>query len=125
MKNINEYIIEAKANADETMFQVCMELENNQDIYKRQLWPLVKSCIKKIDEFDTETLENSSSVNKLITAALKSIGKKIDSENRKTLRKYIVGLILKLMSCETDINKELEDYMIEWDFYNGENKLEW
>ena len=30
-----------------------------------------------------------------------------------------------IMGSEIDLPKELEDYMIEWDFYNGDHKLEW
>lgn len=122
MKSLKEYIQIVESNSNETMFNVCMEIENNQDIYKQQLWPLVKTCCKKLDDFDIEKLENSSSVDKIIAAALKSLNKTIDSESRKTLRKYVVGVILKLMGSQCDIPKDLEDYMIEWDFYK---KLNW
>jgi len=120
MKSINEFITES--NVNKVMFDVCMELENNQELYKL-LTPLVKQCQSKIDEFDFEKLENSSSIDKIITSALKVTGGKLDSESRKTLSKYVVSIIIKLMDCfGTNLPKELEDYMIEWDFYK---KLEW
>ena len=123
MKHINEYILES--GAVETMFHACMEVENNQTIYKNHLWPLVKTCCKKVDKFDCDKLENSSSIDKIITASLKAIKAKVDSENRKLLRKYMTSIVIKLMGSQINVPKELEDYMIEWDFYNGDHKLEW
>ena len=120
MKNIKEYIVES--NANKVMFDVCTEIDNNDNIYKQHLDPLVKSCIKKLNDFDINKLENSASIDKIIRAGLKATHTTIDSNNRKTLRKYVTSIILKLISSNVDINKELEDYMIEWDYYN---KLEW
>lgn len=120
MKNINDYILES--NVNKTMFDVCMEIENNDTIYKQYLDPLVKNCIKKLDSFDVNKLENSASIDKIIRIGLKETHASIDSNNRKTLRKYVTSIILKLISSNVDINKELEDYMIEWDYYN---KLKW
>ena len=126
MKDIKEYIIES--NANHTIFNACMELDNNENIYKEQYWPLVKNLVKKhkAGDFNIETLETSSVVSKLATATLKAAkAGNLSSEDRKRLYKFIVGNLLKTISNEgEDLTKEEEDYMIEWD-YNNSDKCEW
>ena len=126
MKNIKEYIMES--NANHTIFNACMELDNNEDIYKTQYWPLVKSLVKKhkSGDFKIETLETSQLVSKLATATLKSAkAGNLSAEDRKRLYKFIVGNLLKTISNEgEDLTKEEEDYMIEWD-YNNSDKCGW
>lgn len=126
MKNIKEYIIES--NANHTIFNACMELDNNENIYKEQYWPLVQNLVKKhkSGDFKIETLEKSSVVSKLATATLKSAkAGNLSSEDRKRLYKFIVGNLLKTISNEgEDLTKEEEDYMIEWD-YNNSDKCGW
>ena len=126
MKDIKEYIMES--NANHVIFNACMELDNNENIYKEQYWPLVKNLVKKhkAGDFNIETLETSSVVSKLATATLKAakVGN-LSSEDRKRLYKFIVGNILKTISNEgEDLTKEEEDYMIEWD-YNNSDKCGW
>jgi hypothetical protein len=126
MKDIKEYIIES--NANHTIFNACMELDNNENIYKEQYWPLVKNLVKKhkSGDFKIETLETSSVVSKLATATLKAAkAGNLSSEDRKRLYKFIVGNLLKTISNEgEDLTKEEEDYMIEWD-YNNSDKCGW
>ena len=126
MKDIKEYIIES--NANHTIFNACMELDNNENIYKEQYWPLVKNLVKKhkAGDFNIETLETSSVVSKLATATLKAAkAGSLSSEDRKRLYKFIVGNLLKTISNEgEDLTKEEEDYMIEWD-YNNSDKCGW
>jgi hypothetical protein len=126
MKDIKEYIIES--NANHTIFNACMELDNNENIYKEQYWPLVKNLVKKhkAGDFNIETLETSSVVSKLATATLKAAkAGNLSSEDRKRLYKFIVGNLLKTISNEgEDLTKEEEDYMIEWD-YNNSDKCGW
>ena len=126
MKNITTYINES--NANHTIFNACMELDNNEDIYNTQYWPLVQNLVKKhkSGDFKIETLEKSSVVSKLATATLKSAkAGNLSSEDRKRLYKFIVGNLLKTISNEgEDLTKEEEDYMIEWD-YNNSDKCGW
>lgn len=126
MKNIKEYIMES--NVNHVIFNACMELDNNEDIYKTQYWPLVQSLVKKhkSGDFNIETLETSQSVSKLATATLKSAKTgNLSTEDRKRLYKFIVGNLLKTISNEgEDLTKEEEDYMIEWD-YNNSDKCGW
>ena len=126
MKDIKEYIIES--NVNHTIFNACMELNNNENIYKEQYWPLVQNLVKKhkSGDFKIETLETSSVVSKLATATLKAAkAGNLSSEDRKRLNKFIVGNLLKTISNEgEDLTKEEEDYMIEWD-YNNSDKCGW
>lgn len=126
MKNIKEYIMES--NANHTIFNACMELDNNENIYKEQYWPLVKNLVKKhkAGDFNIKTLETSSVVSKLATATLKAAkAGNLSAEDRKRLHKFIVGNLLKTISNEgEDLTKEEEDYMIEWD-YNNSDKCGW
>lgn len=126
MKDIKEYIMES--NANHVIFNACMELDNNENIYKEQYWPLVKNLVKKhkAGDFNIETLETSSVVSKLATATLKAAKSgNLSSEDRKRLYKFIVGNLLKTISNEgEDLTKEEEDYMIEWD-YNNSDKCGW
>ena len=125
-EDIKEYIMES--NANHVIFNACMELDNNENIYKEQYWPLVKNLVKKhkAGDFNIETLETSSVVSKLATATLKAAkAGNLSSEDRKRLYKFIVGNILKTISNEgEDLTKEEEDYMIEWD-YNNSDKCGW
>jgi len=126
MKNITTYINES--NANHTIFNACMELDNNENIYKEQYWPLVQNLVKKhkSGDFKIETLEKSSVVSKLATATLKAAkAGNLSADDRKRLYKFIVGNLLKTISNEgEDLTKEEEDYMIEWD-YNNSDKCGW
>ena len=126
MKDIKEYIIES--NANHTIFNACMELDNNENIYKEQYWPLVQNLVKKhkSGDFKIETLEKSSVVSKLATATLKAAkAGNLSADDRKRLYKFIVGNLLKTISNEGEnLTKEEEDYMIEWD-YNNSDKCGW
>lgn len=126
MKDIKEFIMES--NANHIIFNACMELDNNENIYKEQYWPLVQNLVKKhkSGDFKIETLEKSSVVSKLATATLKSAkAGNLSADDRKRLYKFIVGNLLKAISNEgEDLTKEEEDYMIEWD-YNNSDKCGW
>lgn len=126
MKNITTYINES--NANHTIFNACMELDNNEDIYKTQYDPLVKNLVKKhkSGDFNIETLETSSVVSNLATATLKAAkAGSLSKDDRKRLYKFITGNLLKSISNEgEDLTKEEEDYMIEWD-YNNSDKCGW
>lgn len=121
MKAITDFILEG--NANKVMFDACMDLENNENVYP-QLSALAKQVEKKIqkNDFDFEHLANSSSVDKLITVCLRNTKGNIDSNNRKVLRKYFAACVLKLVQNNIDLPKEIEDQYIEWDFYK---KLDW
>ena len=126
MKNIKDFILES--NANQVIFNACMELDNNENIYKTQYWPLVKNLVKKhkSGDFDIETLESSSVVSKLATTTLKAAKTgTLSSEDKKRLYKFIVSNLLKTISNEgEELTKEEEDYMIEWD-YNNSDKCGW
>lgn len=126
MKDIKEYIMES--NANHVIFNACMELDNNENIYKTQYWPLVKNLVKKhkAGDFNIETLETSQVVSKLATSTLKAAkAGNLSTEDRKRLYKFIIGNILKTISNEgEELTKEEEDYMIEWD-YNNSDKCGW
>ena len=126
MKSITTYINES--NANHTIFNACMELDNNENIYNIQYWPLVKALVKKhkAGDFNIETLETSQVVLKLATATLKAAkAGNLSADDRKRLYKFIVGNLLKTISNEgEDLTKEEEDYMIEWD-YNNSDKCGW
>lgn len=126
MKDIKEYIMES--NANQVIFNACMELDNNENIYKEQYLPLVQNLVKKhkAGDFNIETLEKSSVVSKLATTILKAAkAGNLSSGDRKRLYKFITGNLLKTISNEgEDLTKEEEDYMIEWD-YNNSDKCGW
>lgn len=126
MKDIKEYIMES--NANHVIFNACMELDNNENIYKTQYWPLVKNLVKKhkAGDFNIEILETSQVVSKLATSTLKAAkAGNLSTEDRKRLYKFIIGNILKTISNEgEELTKEEEDYMIEWD-YNNSDKCGW
>jgi len=126
MKDIKEYIMES--NANHTIFNACMELDNNENIYKEQYWPLVKNLVKKhkSGDFKIDVLEKSQVVSKLATATLKAAkAGSLSGDDRKRLYKFIVGNLLKTISNEgEDLTKEEENYMIEWD-YNNSDKCGW
>lgn len=126
MKDIVTYITES--NTNQVIFNACMELDNNESIYKTQYLPLVKNLVKKhkAGDFNIETLETSQVVSKLATATLKATkAGNLSAEDRKRLYKFIVGNLLKAISDEgEDLTKEEEDYMIEWD-YNDSDKCGW
>lgn len=129
MKNIQDYILESQINenANKVIFDACMELDNNQNIYKTY-WPLVQNLVKKhkAGDFKIETLEKSSIVSKLATACIKAAkAGNLSSADRKRLYKFIVGNLLKTMSDEgANLTKEEEDYMVDWD-YNNSDILGW
>lgn len=126
MKDIVTYITES--NANQVIFNACMELDNNENIYNTQYLPLVKNLVKKhkAGDFNIETLETSQVVSKLATAILKAAkAGNLSAEDRKRLYKFITGNLLKTISNEgEDLTKEEEDYMIEWD-YNNSDKCGW
>jgi len=110
------------------MFDACMESENNQDIYKQNFEPLVKKLLKiQPNSLQLSTIENSKElVNLVVKCATKGGCHNIGSKNLQLLRKYILANVLKSMTgYNYYLTQEQEDYMIEWDFYNGPNKLEW
>lgn len=125
MKNITEFIIEG--NQDRALFNACMEMDNNETIYKQQYWPLVQNIVKihNKGEFNIEKLENSSLVDKLCAACIKSAKVSISSDNRKKLRKLVTASLIQTMSNEgEELTKEEEDYMVDWD-YNNTKVLNW
>ena len=126
MKDIKEYIMES--NANHVIFNACMELDNNENIYKEQYWPLVQNLVKKhkSGDFKIETLEKSYRNFKIALYFVKAAkAGNLSAEDRKRLYKFIVGNLLKTISNEgEDLTKEEEDYMIEWD-YNNSDKCGW
>jgi hypothetical protein len=112
----------------EKMFNACMESENNQDIYKQNFEPLVNKLLKiQPNSLQLSTIENSKElVNLVVKCAAKGRCNNIGSKNLQLLRKYILANVLKSKTgYDYYLTQEQEDYMIEWDFYNGPNKLEW
>ena len=112
----------------EKMFNACMESENNQDIYKKYFEPLVNKLIKiQPNSLQLSTIENSKEIKELTIVCINKVRYgNISLSNFNLLRKYILANVLKSMTgYNYYLTQEQEDYMIEWDFYNGPNKLEW
>ena len=112
----------------EKMFNACMESENNQDIYKKYFEPLVNKLIKiQPNSLQLSTIENSKEIKELTIVCINKVRYgNISLSNFNLLKKYILANILKSMvGYNYYLTQEQEDYMIEWDFYNGPNKLEW
>lgn len=112
----------------EKMFNACMESENDQDIYKKYFEPLVKKLLKiQPNSLQLSTVENSDELKKLVTSCANKVGySSISTSYFNLLKKYILANVLKSMTgYDYYLTQEQEDYMIEWDFYNGPNKLEW
>lgn len=110
------------------MFNACMESENNQDIYRRYFEPLVKKLIKiQPNSLQLSTVETSIDLRDLVLECCTKVRCiNIGANNYQLLKKYILANVLKSMtSYDYYLTKEQEDYMIEWDYYNGPNKLEW
>jgi len=115
-------------NIAHKMFDACMESENNQDIYRRYFEPLVKKLIKiQPNSLQLSTIETSKDLRNLVSeCCIKTKCVNIGSENLQLLKKYILANVLKSMtSYDYYLTQEQEDYMIEWDYYSGPNKLEW
>ena len=110
------------------MFDACMASENDQNIYKKYFDPLVQDLLM-YTKIDLEKIENKPDLLSLTNMCLfKTTNKsqKLSSYNKNLLKKYILANILKSMvAFDHEQTKEEEDYMIEWDFYNGPHKLEW
>lgn len=117
-----------KGNIAHKMFNACMESENNQEIYKKYYEPLVNKLVKiQPNNLQLSTIENSKS---LVTLVVKCVVEAncsgISTNNFELMKKYILANILKSMTgYDYYLTQEQEDYMIEWDYYNGPNKLEW
>lgn len=132
MKNITDYISEAlyvneSANGNKIIFNACMELDNNETIYKKQVLPLIKNLIKKHKDgkFDIKKLEESSVITKLCQACLRAVKGSLTGEDRKRLTKFVTGCIIKnIEGFEEKLTKEEEDYAVEWD-YNNSEKCGW
>ena len=117
-----------KGKIAEKMFNACMESENNQDIYKKYFEPLVNKLLKiQPNSLQLSTVENSDELKKLVTSCANKVGySSISTSYFNLLKKYILANVLKSMTgYNYYLTQEQEDYMIEWDFYNGPNKLEW
>ena len=117
-----------KGKIAEKMFNACMESENNQDIYKKYFEPLVNKLLKiQPNSLQLSTVENSDELKKLVTSCANKVGySSISTSYFNLLKKYILANVLKSMTgYDYYLTQEQEDYMIEWDFYNGPNKLEW
>ena len=116
------------AKSAKIMFDACMASENDQFIYKKFFDPLVQNLLM-YTTINLEKIENSEQLLSLTNACLSAANnrsQKLSSYNKKLLNKYILANILKSMvAFDHEQTKEEEDYMIEWDFYNGPNKLEW
>ena len=128
MKDIKTYLMESSQNDNKIIFDACMELDNNETIYKQQYCPLVQNLVKKHQkgEFDIEKLESSSVVAKLCQSILKATGgtNRLSKEGRKRLTKFVTGSLIGTVGNEDKLTKEEEDYMIEWD-YNNSEKCGW
>ena len=112
----------------EKMFNACMESENNQDIYKKYFEPLVNKLLKiQPNSLQLSTIENSKEIKELTIVCINKVRYgNISLSNFNLLKKYILANVLKSMTgYDYYLTQEQEDYMIEWDFYNGPNKLEW
>ena len=122
MKNIKEYIIES--NANKVIFDACMELDNNSDIYKHHFKPLIDNLVKKYKkgEFEIEKLEKSSVISKLCQIVLHKVNGHLTGEDRKRLTKFVTACVIKGVENEGELNltKEEEDYRIEWDYANSD-----
>lgn len=117
-----------KGKIAEKMFNACMESENDQDIYKKYFEPLVNKLLKiQPNSLQLSTVENSDELKKLVTSCANKVGySSISTSYFNLLKKYILANVLKSMTgYNYYLTQEQEDYMIEWDFYNGPNKLEW
>ena len=105
-----------------------MESENNQDIYKKYFEPLVNKLLKiQPNSLQLSTIENSKEIKELTIVCINKVRYgNISLSNFNLLKKYILANVLKSMvGYNYYLTQEQEDYMIEWDFYNGPNKLEW
>ena len=125
MKDIKTYLTESSQDADnKIIFDACMEMDNNETIYKQQYWPLVQNLIKKHQKgiFDIAKLESSSVVSKLCQAILKATKatNRLSKEGRKRLAKFVTGSLVARVGDQETLTKEEEDYMIEWDYANSE-----
>lgn len=145
MKRLNEYVSEklhvgkyqkskdktelkpSSPEAAHTMFDASMECENNQNIYKNYFNPLVQQLVKKKpEEIDLKKVEVSADVMDIAVKSLNAVKKRLDTDDKLLLCKYILSNVLKSMTAfDYTQTKEQEDYMMEWDYYDGPNKLTW
>ena len=145
MKRLNEYVSEklhvgkyqkindktelkpSSPEAAHAMFDASMECENNQNIYKNYFNPLVQQLVKKKPkEIDLKKLEVSADIMDIAVKSLNAVKKRLDTDDKLLLCKYILSNVLKSMTAfDYTQNKEQEDYMMEWDYYDGPNKLTW
>jgi len=123
MKDIKTYLTESSQDSDnKIIFNACLEMDNNETIYKHQYWPLVQNLIKVHKEgiFDIKKLESSSLVAKLCQSILKVTGatNKLSKEGRKRLTKFVVSSLISSVGDNENLTEEEKDYMIEWNYIN-------
>jgi hypothetical protein len=110
------------------LWTACMDSENNQDIYKKYFEPLVNDYIKiKPGMFDITKSEQSDEILNLAKASIKKAKNReaILKDYIDLLRKYMLANVLKSMTgYNYELSQDQEDYMIEWDYFDGPNKIE-
>ena len=127
-KNEEKKYSKPDSKSSKIMFDACMESENDQNIYKHYFDPLVQDLLKenpiKLDIIEKKYFWRIRQLGVKCLAKVK--GMKLSSDNKELLDKYMLANILKSMvAYDHEQTQEEEDYMIEWDYYNGPHKLEW
>lgn len=123
-------IIQENKNDNHFLFNLCIELDNNEKLYKQIYLPLVKKLVKKhkSGEFDINKLEQAMVIGVVIGACKKAVGdsnRPLTKESKKLLQKLIVAMLLKGIEGEGEtLTNEEEDYMVKWD-YNNSEVLNW
>jgi len=127
MKTLIDFIMEGAEEATgrdaQLIYNVCLFVDNDRSNYAR-FCALGDTLVKryKKGDFDVTTLETSSVVDKLCKIFYDEYVKNTDepirltASNRKVLRKYITAMLLNYMTNEIDLNKEDDDYRMEYSY---------
>ena len=115
------------------LFDTCMLAENDSNIYEKYYEPFIQKILKiNHNSLQLSRLLDSNELNTLvIKCSIKSgykpsTNSKTGKYNLQLLKKYLLACVFKdLTGYDYELNQECEDFMHEWDYYNGPNKLEW
>jgi len=119
--------------AAKQLFDICMLAENDQDIYNKYYEPFIQKILKiNHNSLQLSRLLESKELNTLVIKCATKSGynpstnSKTGKYNLQLLKKYLLACVLKdLSGYDYELNKECEDFIHEWDYYNGTNKLNW
>lgn len=119
-------------NTAKQLFDTCMLAENDSDIYEKYYEPFIQKILKiNHNSLQLSRLLESNELNTLVIKCAAKSGYKISTDktgkyNLQLLKNYLLACVLNdLSGYDYELNQECEDFIHEWDYYHGTNKLNW